>query len=212
MKKILLVVCAAIASMAVWAQDIIVTKDAKKIEAKIMEVSTSEIRYKELDNLDGPIFILRTDEINCIMYANGKVVLYNQNDAKKEEENKRLKAKADSLFGRISSEDPGGQNATRPGKGQGCGYGTSGDYSWSLAGREIVGRLPKPGNTFNQEGKVVVQIRVNAAGDVIEAKVIGGSISDRQTIQLAIEAAKKAKFTALNYEQIGTITYTFKFN
>ena len=35
-KKILLIACAAMASMAVWAQDIIVTKDAKKIDAKIL--------------------------------------------------------------------------------------------------------------------------------------------------------------------------------
>lgn len=41
-----------------WAQDVIVTTDAKKIEAKILEVSKSEIKYKESDNPDGPTFIL----------------------------------------------------------------------------------------------------------------------------------------------------------
>jgi hypothetical protein len=35
-----------------FAQDIIVTIDAKKIEAKIIEVSKSEIKYKEQDNWD----------------------------------------------------------------------------------------------------------------------------------------------------------------
>lgn len=59
------------------AQDIIITKEAKKIEAKILEVSKSDIKYKELDNLEGPTFILETSEINTIIYSNGKVVLYN---------------------------------------------------------------------------------------------------------------------------------------
>ena len=67
----------------IFAQDIIVTTDAKKIEAQILEVSKSEIKYKEYDNLDGPTFIISTDEISSIIYKNGKVVLYNQpNDIK----------------------------------------------------------------------------------------------------------------------------------
>ena len=40
----------------------------------------------------------------------------------------------------------------------------------------------------------------------------GGDVSDKQTIQLALDAAKKAKFTEGEHYQIGTITYTFKFN
>ncbi len=77
MRKLILVACALMAGMTLFAQDIIVTKEAKKIDAKILEVSTSEIRYQELDNLDGPTFVLRTDEIVTIIYANGKVVLFN---------------------------------------------------------------------------------------------------------------------------------------
>lgn len=66
------------ATIVSFAQDVIITIDAQKIEAKIMEVSKSEIKYKELDNLDGPLFTLATSDINTIIYANGKVVLYNQ--------------------------------------------------------------------------------------------------------------------------------------
>ena len=86
-----------------------------------------------------------------------------------------------------------------------------GGNNWTLAGRNLKA-LPKPSNEFKQEGKVVVEIRVNAAGNVISAKQIGGTISDKQTIQLALDAAKKAKFTEGEHDQIGTITYTFKFN
>ena len=76
--KVVFGVVAIILSTSIWAQDIIITTDAQKIEAKITEVSKSEIRYKEADNLEGPTFVLETTEINSIIYANGKVVLYNQ--------------------------------------------------------------------------------------------------------------------------------------
>jgi TonB family protein len=69
-----------------------------------------------------------------------------------------------------------------------------------------------PSNNFRQEGKVVVQIRVNAAGEVVNATITGGDISDKQTQQLALEAARKAKFTEGDHDQIGTITYIFKLN
>ena len=61
-----------------FAQDIIVTTDARKIDAKIMEVSDTEVKYKETDNLDGPTFIISTNNISSIIYANGKVSLYQQ--------------------------------------------------------------------------------------------------------------------------------------
>ena len=90
--------------------------------------------------------------------------------------------------------------------------GSSGGNSWTLSGRGIKGTLPQPSNNFRQEGKVVVQIRVNAAGVVTSATIVGGNVSDKQTQQLALEAAKKAKFTEGDHDQIGTITYIFKLN
>lgn len=74
-------IAALLLSLSAYAQDIIVTTDAKKIDAKIIEVSKSEIRYKEKDYLDGPTFVISTDEISSIIYANGKVVLYSQPSA-----------------------------------------------------------------------------------------------------------------------------------
>ena len=63
----------------IYAQDIIITNDAQKIDAKILEVSKTEIKYKELNNLEGPTFVLETGDIHSVIYANGKVVLYEQN-------------------------------------------------------------------------------------------------------------------------------------
>ena len=120
-----------------------------------------------------------------------------------------------SLFGRTDGTNKEGDGTAQGDgqKGNPIGHGSSGSNSWSLNGRGLRGTLPKPANTFNQAGKVVVQIRVNAAGQVIDAReTTGGNISDKATIQLALEAARKARFTEGTQDQIGTITYIFQLN
>lgn len=118
-----------------------------------------------------------------------------------------------SLFGNNGQEATGSGDTQGEGqKGNPVGHGNIGGTDWSLAGREAKA-IPKPNNTFKQEGKVVVSIQVNAAGQVVAASLGSGStISDQATIQLAIDAAKKAVFTQGNNAARGTITYTFRFN
>ena len=218
MKKLSFLLTIIFVSVCSIAQDIIVTKSAKKIDAKILEVSTSEIRYKESDNLDGPVFVLRIEEINSVIYANGKVVLYNQPSEEPSEEAKEAEAIAKanqfgSLLGQTGNTSGAGSCQGSGQRGNPVGHGLKYGNSWSLAGRGIKGTLPQPSNDFKQEGKVVVQIRVNTAGDVVEAKCTEGtSITDRQTQQLALDAAKKAKFSKGDFDVIGTITYIFKLN
>ena len=117
-----------------------------------------------------------------------------------------------SLFGQSGNTGGSGDTQGAGQRGNPVGHGSSGGNSWSLSGRGIKGTLPQPSNTFKQEGKVVVQIRVNAAGQVVSATVKGGDVSDKQTQQLALDAARKAKFTEGDHDQIGTITYIFKLN
>lgn len=251
MKKLLSIFTISLLSVCVFAHDIIVTKKAQKIEAKILEVSTSEIRYKELDNLDGPIFILKTEEINSITYANGKVVIYNQpasdedlaRERSRREASSRLQAEQEQrdieeLDGFRQEEEIARRQAEQSRKQQeeravakatqmGSLFGSSSDIgtgsivgsgsghgnSWSLAGRSIKGTMPSPSNNFTQEGRVVVQIRVSKAGDVVNAVVVNGTtVTDKKTQQIAIDAAKKTKFTEGDQEQVGTITYIFKLN
>ena len=117
-----------------------------------------------------------------------------------------------SLFGNAGNNNGSGDSQGSGQKGNPVGHGSSGGNSWNLSGRGIKGTLPQPSNTFKQEGRVIVEIRVNAAGQVVSVAHKGGTISDKQTIQLALDAAKKAKFTEGDHDQIGTITYNFKFN
>ncbi|GHT32375.1 hypothetical protein FACS189434_03970 [Bacteroidia bacterium] len=59
MKKrfLLLIVCASLVS-TIWSQDIIVTKDARNIEAKVMEINIDNIKYKLSANPEGPIYTM----------------------------------------------------------------------------------------------------------------------------------------------------------
>lgn len=219
MKRIYLLFATVLLSLSAMAQDIIVTNDARKIDGKVIEVSKSEIKYKTSDNPDGPLYVLETREINCIIYANGKVELFNNRSEDRmatvdfDSIWDQVVAKAYSMGTLFGSMANGYNDAIGDGQnGNPTGHGSSGGNNWSLAGRNLKGTLPQPSNNFKQEGKVIVEIRVNAAGKVVSATVKGGNISDGQTQQLALEAAKKARFTEGDHDQIGTITYIFKLN
>lgn len=80
-RSLTLVVCALCTWMAM-AQDIIVTKDAKRIEAKIQEVSSTEIKYKKFTYQDGPVFVLPIADVNSILFENGDVQVYHQEPVK----------------------------------------------------------------------------------------------------------------------------------
>ena len=124
-----------------------------------------------------------------------------------------------SLFGQAGTEE--GANADNAstsnsagtkGNPVGKGMGGTNGTQWSLYGRNVK-RLPKPSSDFAQAGVVVVNIMVDAAGNVTNATVADGTtISDRSTQQLALQAARQAKFTEGDTPQIGKITYTFKLN
>lgn len=123
-----------------------------------------------------------------------------------------------ALFGNAGTTEGGnGDNASASSSGVkgnpvGKGFGESNGNTWHLAGRDVKS-LPKPSDNFNQQGRVIVNIRVDKAGNVVSATVGDGTtVSDRPTQQLALSAARQAKFTEGDSEQIGSIVYNFKIN
>ena len=106
----------------------------------------------------------------------------------------------------------GDPNATNK---EGTGQGTSGS-SFSLAGRSLLGNLPKPQENCNEEGVIVVEITVDKSGKVTAAQAIprGSRNFSPCLIRAAQDAALKARFNnAPNAAaiQTGTITYHFGF-
>jgi hypothetical protein len=73
-RKVFLSVCLlAICWGVCHAQDVIVTRDAKKISAKVMEINPGDVKYKNFDNPDGPTYTLPKSQIASILYQNGTV-------------------------------------------------------------------------------------------------------------------------------------------
>lgn len=91
--------------------------------------------------------------------------------------------------------------------------GQSGYGTFDLGGRSIGrGGLPRPVYNVEEEGKVVVTITVNPAGNVISTSINRQTNTVNSTLRQAAEqAAKKAQFNRINGvdNQIGTITYYF---
>jgi hypothetical protein len=59
------------------AQDMIVLKDGDMIEAKVLEISPSEIRYKRFDHLGGPTIVIPAANVLSIRYENGTYEIIN---------------------------------------------------------------------------------------------------------------------------------------
>lgn len=74
MKKILFLLTLLICcSQLLHAQDKIYRKNGKIVLCKVLEVGSSEVKYREANDPNGPIYILETDRIKKIVYENGKV-------------------------------------------------------------------------------------------------------------------------------------------
>ena len=78
----MLLLAVTIATTMVFAQDVIITTNEEKIEAKITEISNSQVKYLDFTMQDGPTFVLSTDEIASIIFSNGQVKVYEHNTPK----------------------------------------------------------------------------------------------------------------------------------
>jgi hypothetical protein len=72
MKSTLLLITLLKVSNFVFSQDTIVTIMGNKIIAKVIEVNLEDIKYKKIDNIDGPNYVLNKNEIEFISYKNGQ--------------------------------------------------------------------------------------------------------------------------------------------
>lgn len=68
------------------AQDVIVTQESELIEADILEISETAVKYKKHNYPDGPTFVLSTAKISSIIYANGDMQYFNVKDEEQKKE------------------------------------------------------------------------------------------------------------------------------
>lgn len=72
LKFLLIITFLGIAGFA-KSQDVIVKKDNSTILSKVVEINSSEIRYKKWSNQDGPTYSISISDVASINYANGEV-------------------------------------------------------------------------------------------------------------------------------------------
>lgn len=94
----------------------------------------------------------------------------------------------------------------------GGGSGNSGVAKLrGLSGRSIM-RTPSFEDDFNENAKVAVDIKVDAAGDVVSAEYQprGSTTSDPNLKAIALRKAKQVKFNSGSGESAGTLQFNFR--
>jgi len=148
-----------------------------------------------------------------------------EQDIQKEQERKAttIRNQAASAFGTktgtgksqgSSSSGKGNQGVPNGNPNASGTVGSTGSGHFSLNGRTLNGGLPHPSYAIQEEGTVVVQIRVNPSGSVVSASIsLQGTNTDNSTLRnAALNAARQARFNTIegNQNQSGTITYRFR--
>lgn len=113
--------------------------------------------------------------------------------------------------GRGDQGAPGGNPDSDNYRGGG-GTGNSGVAKLrGLSGRSIV-RTPSFEDDFNENAKVAVDVRVDAAGNVISAEYQprGSTTSDPNLKAIALRKARQVKFNTGSDESAGTLQFNFR--
>jgi len=71
MKNTLLFILFVCSSNIIQAQDTLSMRSGENILVKVIEVGTSEVKYKKQDNLNGPVFSILKSDLLVIKYENG---------------------------------------------------------------------------------------------------------------------------------------------
>ena len=72
MRKYLFLIMLLASAITASAQDVIVKKDGSTILSKVIEIGTTEVKYKKWNNLNGPNYTISKSEVQTINYENGE--------------------------------------------------------------------------------------------------------------------------------------------
>lgn len=72
MKRILFTMMLFASTLSASAQDVIVKKDGSTILSKVIEIGTTEVKYKKWNNQNGPNYTIAKSDVQAINYENGE--------------------------------------------------------------------------------------------------------------------------------------------
>lgn len=71
MKKTISILVMLFTVSASFAQDVILKKTGEEVLCKVFEIGSTEIKYHKWENLEGPIYTIKTMEVTRITFENG---------------------------------------------------------------------------------------------------------------------------------------------
>jgi hypothetical protein len=145
MQKIcLLLIVFLLITALTYSQDRIYRKNGKIVEAKVLEIGSSEVKYKEFNNPDGPIYVLETDRLNKIVFENGKVQKFTEDlkDPERYEGQFHKAIKIDFLGPLLGYSQFSFEKSTGVGKGY--------EFSLGIIGAGKSSRIDYYDNTFRE--------------------------------------------------------------
>ena len=99
-KHIITTLITLLTHILAFSQDIITKKSGETIKAKVLEVTTDEVKYKKFENQNGPIYSVLKTEIVLISYENGTKDIFSEKmeeaDASKSSEQLFMQGQADA--------------------------------------------------------------------------------------------------------------------
>lgn len=70
--RLFMVMATIMCSLVANAQDVIVKNDGSTIISKVLEITSTVIKYKKFSNQKGPTYSINKEEVNYINYENGE--------------------------------------------------------------------------------------------------------------------------------------------
>jgi hypothetical protein len=90
MKKVVFIFSLAFLQLLMNAQDIIFTKVGEVYEGKILEITETSVKYKKLNNLDGPVYSIDKSKVTKIKYSNGSTDVFSKESKEESNENNSI--------------------------------------------------------------------------------------------------------------------------
>jgi hypothetical protein len=76
MKNLFSILFFMLLTFSLTAQDIIIKNDGSEISAKVLEISKTEVRFKKMDNVDGPTYIMSVNDLLMIRPSKGTNIVF----------------------------------------------------------------------------------------------------------------------------------------
>ena len=76
LRSLLIAAALFLTAAAARAQDVLVKQNSEEIQVKVVEITPTDVRFRRIDNPEGPLYLIRRGDVQMIRYANGTQELF----------------------------------------------------------------------------------------------------------------------------------------